>query len=172
MEHSSDTRTKERVWNNLFIAIYYSLCFSIIPVGFIAAFINNPRQIYALLVGIVLLWLVYELFTVAYIRITFRDGVLLFERPLGKYRLLFRKRPGSMTIHPASWTEVYTHSHKGGHSLYFRKDRTAAYFVSFDGMGSFKDELTAYFLERKKQTLDFPRDLKRKLRKEMPERVF
>lgn len=172
MEHSSDTKKNERVWNNLFIAIYYSLCFSIIPVGLITTFINNPHLIYTLLVGIVLLWLVYELFTVAYIRITFRDGVLLFERPLGKYRLLFRKRPGSMTIHPASWTEVYTHSHKGGHSLYFRKDRTAAYFVSFDCMGSFDKKLADLFPGRKKHTLDFPRDLKRKMRKEMPERVF
>ncbi len=172
MEHSSDTRTYKRVWNNLFIAIYYSLCFSIIPVGLIAAFINNPHQIYALLVGIVLLWLLYELFTVAYIRITFRDGVLLFERPLGKYRLLFRQRPGSMTIHPDDWSEVYTHSHKGGHSFYFRKERTAAYFVSFDGMGSFDNALASYFPGRKKHVSEFPRELKRKMRKEMPEQVF
>ncbi|TSJ44888.1 hypothetical protein [Fluviicola chungangensis] len=172
MEHSNDTRTNERVWNNLFISIYYCLCFSIIPVGLIVAFINNPRLIYALPVGLVLFWLLYELFMLAYIRITFQDGVLIFERPLGKYGLLFRKRTRRMTILPDDWSEVYSHSYKGGYSFYFRKDRTAAYFVSFDGMGSFKKELRAYFPGRKKETLDFPRHLKRKMRREMPERVF
>ena len=164
---------KVYVWNNFALIIFNSLLFGILPVSMIWAFITNPKYIHALWIGIVLLWLIYELFVYTYVRATLQDGILSFERPLGKYRLLlFRKRTGKMTIHPDEWTEVYRYYFKGGSSYYFRKDKTAAYFVSVDGFRFFYDDLETLFPGKVKQTDDFPRDTKKRLRKVEPERVF
>jgi hypothetical protein len=161
-----------RTWNNRFTMIYYSLCFGIFPVGLISVFINDTKYIHALWIGIVLLWLVYELTVYSYIRVTLRDKILLFERPLARYGLLFRKRTRRMTIHPDDWTEVYSYTNRGSYSYYFRKDQTAAYFVLMDGIRLFDNELADLFPGRKKHVSDFPRAMKRKLRRAEPGRVF
>nr|WP_294860489.1 hypothetical protein [uncultured Fluviicola sp.] len=172
METSGIKDNRVYVWNNLLNITFNTLFFAFFPVGLIWVFIDDTKHIQALWVGIVLLWLVYELFVYTYIRATLRDGVLFFERPLGKYGFLFRRRTRQMTIHPDDWTEVYRYSFKGGTAYYFRKDKTAAYFVSADGFRFFYDDLERLFPGKVKHTDDFPREMRKKLRKKERGRVF
>lgn len=105
-------------------------------------------------------------------QVYYLNGELIFLRPLRKFSFFFRKRTRLIRIHPDEWTEVYRHGFKGGTAYYFRNGRTAAYFVKADGLSHFYHYLDTLFPQRVKETDDFPMDIRRKLKQEMPERVI
>lgn len=161
-----------RTWTNgLWIGIGTAWLL-ILPVGSLLIFFNEPVYVHALWVGITLLGFMYELVVNAFIRITYLNGVLEFERPLRKYSLLFRKRKRKLTIRPDEWTELYWYSRKNSFTYYFRKGQTAAYFVSGDGFTLLRRKLEKLFPGRLKTSLDFPKATRKRLKKEFPERVF
>lgn len=162
---------KMRTWNNAFTIGFNSLLFSMFPVIFFIGFIE--RQSFASLITAIILWyLIYELAVFSFIRIYYQNGELEFRKPLRSYSLLFRKKNHRKRIRPDEWTEVHCYSYKGSTSYYFRNGRTAAYFVSVDGLSFFYSDLDVLFSRRFKRTDDFPRETKRRMKKEFPERVF
>lgn len=160
-----------RVWSNAWSIGIKAIILCMIPGIFFISFIEKGYYA-SLIFGIICLYLFYELTVHSFIRIMYLNGELDFRKPLSKYSLFFRKKEHHLRIKPNEWTEVYSYSFRDGYSHYFRNERTAAYFVTTDGLSNFSQDLNKLFRKRVKETDDFPRDLKRKLRKEMPERVF
>jgi hypothetical protein len=161
-----------RSWNNGIMICLNTAIFLILPIGLIVAFIDDPKYTHALWVGIVLLYLLYELGVNAYIRITYLNGTLTFERPLRRYSLLFRKRRMELVIQPDEWTELYWFRPKSSFAYYFRNDHTAAYFAAGDGFMSLHRKLEKLFPGRLKTSLDFPKETKKRMKKAEPGRVF
>ncbi len=161
-----------RSWNNGGLICLNTATFLILPIGLITAFIDNPKYIHALWIGIILLYLLYELGMNTYIRITYLNGDLKFERPLRKYSLFARKKPRQLLIRADEWTDLYWFSPRNSFAYYFRNDHTAAYFAAGDGFTSLHRKLEKLFPGRLKTSLDFPRETKKRLKKAEPGRVF
>lgn len=166
------TDGQERTWSNAFTMTFNSMLFLAFGGMFIYNVIRNPAYYGSLIVGLIIWYLVFEIAVNTYIRVYYLDGELVFLRPLRKFSFFFRKRTQLIRIRPDEWTEVYRHGFKGGTAYYFRNGRTAAYFIKADGLSNFYQYLDTLFPKRVKETDEFPMDIRRRLKKEMPERVF
>lgn len=160
------------VWNNALTILFNVLLSSIFPVLCIVSFIRSPKSYGFLIAAIIPWYLIYELGVYTYIRVVYQNGVLEFRKPLRKYSLLFRKKDQKILIYPDEWTEVYRRSYKGSTSYYFRNNQTAAYFVKADGLNFLYSDLDVLFPQRVRMLQEFPGEIRRRLKKEFPERVF
>lgn len=161
-----------RTWTNIWSIGLQTAMLAIFPISLLVAFINNPEYIHALWIGIVLLYFLYELFVYSYTKAHYLNGVLEFERSIRTYSLFPWKKNEQLVIRPDEWTELYKYSFKMTEVYYFRNDRSSAYFVTVEGMGGLYREMGKLFASRAKSSLDFPKETKKRLKKEFPERVF
>jgi hypothetical protein len=166
------TDGQERTWSNSFSVLFPVFLFFAFGGLFMGMFIQHTGWYGYLVTGIVVWYFTFEITVNAYIRVYYLDGELVFLRPLRKFSFFFRKRTQLIRIRPDEWTEVYRHSFKGGTAYYFRNGRTAAYFIKADGLSNFYQYLDTLFPKRVKETDEFPMDIRRRLKREMPERVF
>lgn len=168
-----------RNWSGLFFpTVFFSVIHYMILNEMISKVIEKDPAAPGILgftIETVFLLLCLELIWNTLIEMEITHETITFRKPWKRLSLFFRSKTTNWTLQNTEWDEVYVFSTKSSYSLYFRKDQTAAFIASIEDGRKFIKDIEAFFHEKKvhwNSDKDFPRTLRRKLRKEYPERVI
>jgi hypothetical protein len=109
------------------------------------------------------------------IEVEITQQTIVFRKPWKRYSLFFRKRRTIWTLSNDEWTDAYIFSAKSSYSIYFRKDRTAAFIASIEEGRKIIKEIEAFFPDKKVHynfPFEYPKEIRKKLKKQYPERVM
>lgn len=142
------------------------LPFGIIPLVVTYSAITTNDIGWALILILVLSFYFYtEAIVNSYVSFEFNDNTLTVSVPLGKYSLLWKSAPKSITIKPDQWDELHINYvfFKGGtrimrRTFYFMKDGEFAFYFSAFVDDCVERELLARLPEKKHHILsnDYP----------------
>lgn len=101
------------------------------------------------------------------------NETIQFRKPWKRFGF-FRKRRSTWILNNADWNEMYIFKQKSAYTLYFSKDKTAIFFATIEYGGSFVKAIEKNYPEKKvfRHIKEFPRALRKELKKEFPERVM
>lgn len=142
------------------------LPFGIIPLVFTySAITTNDSGWGTVLILVLSFFFFTEALLNSYISFEFNDKTLTVSVPFGKYSLLWKSAPKSITITPDQWDELHINYvfFKGGtrimrRTYYFMKDGEFAFYFSTFLNDSVEKELLARLPEKKHRVLsnDYP----------------
>lgn len=142
------------------------LPFGIIPFGITYSAITANDSGWGLILFMILSFYFFtEALINSYVAFEFKDNNLIVSVPFGKYSLLWKSAPKSITIEPDQWDELhinYAYFRVGNlimrRTFYFMKDGEFAYYFSTFVNDSIERELLARLPEKKHHVLakDYP----------------
>lgn len=122
-----------------------------------------------------ILLLSYELLINTLIQIKITQTTITFRKPWKRFSVLFRKSRQQWILKNEEWDEVFAHSVKSTYMLYFRKNRVGAFFATIEDGRKMLKAIEAFFPDKKihwNPPYDYPKALRKKMKKEFPERVM
>ncbi len=127
----------------------------------------------SLLVNIPIFWLYFELIWNTVVTIQLEDGTLTICKPLRGLSLLNRKKHNQIVIRPDEWDQLFFRGYKDSTWFYFRKERTAAYFFTVDGISGLNIDLKLFFGDKTIERYEgYKPYVVKQLKKHFPERVL
>lgn len=142
------------------------LPFGIVPLGITYSVITANDSGWGLISLMVLSFYFFtEALINSYVAFEFKDNNFIVSVPFGKYSLLWKSAPKSITIEPDQWDELHmNYVYFRGTNLimrrtfYFMKDGEFAYYFSTFVNDSVEKELLARLPEKKQHVLakDYP----------------
>ncbi|MFN5983086.1 MAG: hypothetical protein ACK46Y_03370 [Fluviicola sp.] len=135
----------------------FSLLFLILPLLLLFAFAFFTNLIYegfsfGKLIGVIIssacCYGLIETFFHDFKVIEFYTDKLVIYKPLKRIGV-FRKGRNEWILLSSEWDEAYHFSRKYGSTIYFRKNKTAIFVLSYDNGGFIIDKFQRYFSEKK-----------------------
>lgn len=124
------------------------------------------------IIGVICLFS-FELIWHTLVEMELTDETIVFRKPWKHYGF-FRKSRNHWTLRNEEWNELYVFSRKTSYILYFRKDQTAVFFATIEEGKRMIRDIEQFFPDKKVfwNEKEFPRELRKQMKKEFPERVM